>query len=106
MLTILVRKNENKRVEEIWLKIITKCVLETNEKSKQNKMGKPYRVGQVNTQRNTDPCKNKLGVIQTRDLKTYGNKSVDKVKKISSQNRFFSSAKVDRILTDSKLCPD
>lgn len=89
MLTILVRKNENKRVEEIWLKIITKCDLETNEKSKQNKMGKPYRVGQVNTQRNTDPCKNKLGVIQTRDLKTYGNKSVDKIKNFISKSIFF-----------------
>lgn len=40
MLTILVRKNENKRVDEIWFKIITICDLETNEKSKQNKMGK------------------------------------------------------------------
>lgn len=63
------------------------------KKSKQNKMGKPYRVGKVNTQRNTDPCKNKLGVIQTRDLKTYGNKSVDKIKKISSQNQYFSPYK-------------
>lgn len=103
MLTIPVRKNENKTVDGIWLKIISKCGLETNEKSKQNKMGKPYRVSQVNAQRYSGPCKNKLGVIQTRDLKIYGNKTVDKIKKIHLKIDFFFPAKVDRILTDSKL---
>ena len=75
------------------LKIISKCDLETNEDSKQNKMGKPYRVGQVNAQRNTDPCKNKLGVIQTRDLKIYGNKTVDKIKKNFISKLIFFSCK-------------